>query len=193
MQNAFPKASVSDCQMANRRQCIMQWHRRHCEHTFKVSFLPRHSFLLCEEADGEQLWFEGRIYPGACTSLSKRVKSSLIRVLTLFAVSWCASRCFLDFRRGLLTWNQRKASQFFFSVCLGRKEKKKKKEKTLAAFVFGPGSAESIKPAHQLEQIPTAHELLRAAHRLGAVTEGRREDPATWAPQLHLLHCKLSV
>lgn len=63
-------------------------------------------------------------------------------------------RCFLDFRRGLLTWNQREASQFFFFLLVslgleGRGSKKKeKKKKLLAAFVLVP--AESIKPAHQL-------------------------------------------
>lgn len=84
------------------------------------------------------------------TSLSKCVKGSLICLLALFAsacMSSCASRCFLDFRRGLLTWNQRETSQFFFlSVCLGR-EKKKKKSCSLLLFLV---PAESIKPAHQL-------------------------------------------
>lgn len=41
--------------------------------------------------------------------------------------------------------------------------------------------------------ILTGHELLSAAHRLGAVTEGNKEGQATWAPQLHLWKRKLFV
>lgn len=87
---------------------------------FKVSFLPRHPGTLHpalrSRRRAARVW---RVNASCHTSLSKHVKGSLIPLLAQFApvrLSWCASRFFLDFRRGLLTWNQREASQCLLGV-----------------------------------------------------------------------------
>lgn len=148
MQNVFPKASVSDCWLPNRRQCIMQQHHHHNEHTFKLSFLPR-----CPETLLPALpWSRRR------AGLVWRVNISCNTLLSkpdLSAHAVCSSMhklmCFkglLGFQEGPFNLKPKRGKPFFSQIAWERK--KQNKTKPLGAFVFGPSSADSIKPAHQL-------------------------------------------
>lgn len=141
MQNIFLEASPSDCWLTNRRPCIIQRDHRHLRTPFRgVVFTPAPS--ATSSCSVKRVW---RVNTSCHPSLSKHVKGSLMWLLALFApacLSLCASRCFLDFRRGLLTWNQRERQVNFFW-----EEKKRKKSCLLLLFLV---PAESIKPAHQL-------------------------------------------